>query len=74
MKGEPDSCLFRSLYSTTFYVSNFLMRVLPFPFIYRQIQGGKMDNSDREKFRVFGYWVDERGIKHKGVIPQQRDF
>jgi len=34
----------------------------------------KMDSSDKEKFRPFGYWVDERGIKHKGIIPQQRDF
>jgi hypothetical protein len=29
----------------------------------------KMINDKRDQFRPFGYWVDERGIKHKGVIP-----
>ena len=48
LKSEmQDSFMFGTLYSTSFYVVNFLMRVLPFPFIYRQIQGGKMDQPDR---------------------------
>jgi hypothetical protein len=34
----------------------------------------KMENDKRDQFRPFGYWVDERGIKHKGVIPQANDF
>ena len=36
-----------TFYSTNFYVVNFLMRVLPFPFIYWKIQGNKMDSPDR---------------------------
>jgi len=23
------------------------------------------------QFKPFGYWVDENGIKHKGVIPEK---
>ena len=34
----------------------------------------KMQSDNRDKFRLFGYWTDERGIKHKGVIPQASDF
>jgi len=33
-----------------------------------------MQSDNRDKFRLFGYWTDERGIKHKGVIPQASDF
>ena len=39
--------LFGTFYSTNIYVANFLMRVLPFPFIYWKMQGNKMDDPDR---------------------------
>lgn len=31
------------------------------------------DNGGR-KLRLFGYWTDENGIKHKGVIPDKQDI
>ncbi len=31
------------------------------------------DNGGK-KLRLFGYWVDERGIRHKGVIPEQQQI
>lgn len=31
----------------------------------------KEENSKDNKLKLFGYWTDENGIKHKGVIPQK---
>ena len=31
------------------------------------------DNGSR-RLKLFGYWTDEYGIKHKGVIPDKRDI
>lgn len=31
------------------------------------------DNGGR-KLRLFGYWTDEYGIKHKGVIPDKQSI
>ena len=30
----------------------------------------KETDSPNNKLRPFGYWVDERGIRHKGVIQR----
>lgn len=31
-------------------------------------------DSPNNKLRPFGYWVDERGIRHKGVIPEKQQI
>lgn len=31
-------------------------------------------DSPSNQLRPFGYWVDERGIRHKGVIPNNQDI
>ena len=33
----------------------------------------EMDRPNN-KLRPFGYWVDERGIRHKGVIPEKQQI
>lgn len=30
------------------------------------------DNGGK-KLKLFGYWVDERGVRHKGVIPDRQE-
>lgn len=34
----------------------------------------KREDDNSNKLRLFGYWTDERGIKHKGVIPEQQSI
>lgn len=31
----------------------------------------KFEKEQDTKIRPFGYWVDERGIRHKGRIPEK---
>ena len=31
----------------------------------------KLENTKDTKIHLFGYWIDERGIKHKGRIPER---
>lgn len=33
----------------------------------------EVDNGSN-KLKLFGYWVDERGIRHKGVIPEKQSI
>lgn len=34
----------------------------------------KEADSPNNKLRPFGFWVDERGIRHKGVIPEKQQI
>ena len=33
----------------------------------------EVDNPNN-KLRPFGYWIDERGIRHKGIIPDSQSI
>lgn len=32
----------------------------------------KFEREQDKKIKLFGYWTDERGIRHKGIIPEKQ--